>query len=127
MARATSSTSSGAQSKSGNPCERLMAPHSAARRDISAKMLTPPAGSLLVSTGADDILVIIAREFRRPPCGYGTRPGGRPPGISPECTRRHASPGGSVLAGRVLFMPLLRLLVLALDIATVLVLPAMAI
>src|SRR5688500_9596972 len=46
MYRATVSTSSGAQSKSGNPCDRLIAPCSLARRVITAKMLTPVAGSL---------------------------------------------------------------------------------
>src|SRR5258705_4126734 len=46
MKRATASTSSGAQSKSGNPWERLMALCSSASLDIVAKMLTPVLGSL---------------------------------------------------------------------------------
>ena len=40
----SSAFSSGAQSKSGKPCDRLIAPHSAARRDITVKMVVPMAG-----------------------------------------------------------------------------------
>jgi hypothetical protein len=43
--RATSSTSSGAQSKSGKPCPMLMASSSTASCDITWKMLTPAEGS----------------------------------------------------------------------------------
>ena len=45
MCRATASTSAGSQSKSGNPCERLMAPCSLASRVMTEKMLTPVPGS----------------------------------------------------------------------------------
>src|SRR5262245_30131956 len=38
--------SSGAQLKSGNPCDRLMAPCSSAGRDIVVKIVTPVLGSL---------------------------------------------------------------------------------
>ena len=46
---AASSTSRGGGSKSGKPCERLIAPCSAARRDITVKMVVPTSGSLLSS------------------------------------------------------------------------------
>src|SRR4029453_1749602 len=45
MKRATDSISSGDVSKSGKPCDRLIAPTSLARRVMTAKMLTPPAGN----------------------------------------------------------------------------------
>ena len=46
----TRSTSSGRREKSGKPCERLMAPHSAASRDMTVKMVVPTSGRRL-STG----------------------------------------------------------------------------
>jgi hypothetical protein len=46
MCRATASTISAGGLNSGNPCERLMAPHSLASFVITAKMLTPLEGSL---------------------------------------------------------------------------------
>jgi hypothetical protein len=49
MYLATRSISSGDVSKSGKPCDRLIAPTSLARRVITAKMLTPPDGSLVRS------------------------------------------------------------------------------
>src|SRR4029078_11933958 len=45
MCRATASTSAGSQSKSGNPCDKLIAPVSAASCDITVKMVVPTAGS----------------------------------------------------------------------------------
>src|SRR5215213_10506499 len=39
-----SAVSAGAASKSGNPCERLIAPCSSARCDMTVKMLTPVDG-----------------------------------------------------------------------------------
>src|SRR3989338_3646976 len=57
MQRATASTSSGAQLKSGNPCPRLMAPCSSARRDITEKMVTPAAGSFDRTVRVDDTRV----------------------------------------------------------------------
>src|SRR5882762_2291947 len=46
MYRVTASISSGAQLKSGNPCDRLIAPCSSASRDIFVKIVTPVPGSL---------------------------------------------------------------------------------
>jgi hypothetical protein len=46
MCRATASTRAGSQSKSGKPCERLMAPVSAASFDITVKIVVPTFGSL---------------------------------------------------------------------------------
>src|SRR5262245_21064047 len=54
MCRATASISAGEVSNSGKPCERLMAPSSLAMRVITAKMLTPLAGSLDCSVRRDD-------------------------------------------------------------------------
>ncbi len=45
MCAATASTSAGSQSKSGKPCERLIASSSAASRDITVKIVVPTAGS----------------------------------------------------------------------------------
>src|SRR3954470_20219121 len=45
MCRATASTSAGSQSKSGNPCDRLIAPRSAASFDMTVKMVVPTFGS----------------------------------------------------------------------------------
>src|SRR5258705_9450628 len=45
MYRVTASISSGAQLKSGNPCDRLIAPCSRASRDIVVKIVTPVSGS----------------------------------------------------------------------------------
>jgi len=42
----SSARSSGAQSKSGNPCERLIAPCSCASRDMTVKIVVPTRGSL---------------------------------------------------------------------------------
>src|SRR5258705_9410915 len=42
----TASISSGAQLKSGTPCDRLIAPCSSASRDIFVKIVTPVPGSL---------------------------------------------------------------------------------
>ena len=51
MCRATASTSAGSQSKSGNPCERLTAPTSAASFDITVKMVVPTEGRAECSGG----------------------------------------------------------------------------
>src|SRR5689334_25340727 len=59
MKRATLSTSSGDVSKSGNPCERLIAPTSLARRVLTATMLTPPVGSFDRRVSSWDIHPII--------------------------------------------------------------------
>jgi hypothetical protein len=45
IAAVTASTSAGSQSKSGNPCDRLIAPCSLARRVMTEKMLMPTSGS----------------------------------------------------------------------------------
>src|SRR5687767_6614054 len=45
MCRATASTKAGSQSKSGNPCDRLMAPVSAASFDMTVKIVVPTEGS----------------------------------------------------------------------------------
>src|SRR5262249_19616271 len=50
MCRATASTSAGSQSKSGNPCDRLIAPRSAASFDMTVKIVVPTLGSLDAST-----------------------------------------------------------------------------
>src|SRR6185436_9145767 len=50
MYRATASTSAGSQSKSGNPCDRLIAPRSAASFDITVKIVVPTLGSFDVRT-----------------------------------------------------------------------------
>ena len=57
MALATASTSAGSQSKSGNPCDRLMAWCSLASRVITEKMLTPTSGSLEVTATAEVMTV----------------------------------------------------------------------
>ena len=49
IASAARSTSAGSQSKSGKPCDRLMAPWSVARRVMTVKMLVPVPGSFEVS------------------------------------------------------------------------------
>jgi hypothetical protein len=46
MCAATASTSAGSQSKSGKPCDRLIAPRSAASFDITVKIVVPTLGSL---------------------------------------------------------------------------------
>src|SRR5919107_1103687 len=48
MCRATASTSAGSQSKSGNPCDRLIAPRSVASFDMTVKMVVPTLGSFEV-------------------------------------------------------------------------------
>src|SRR6478672_2913172 len=45
MWRDTASTSAGSQSKSGKPCDRLMAPRSAASFDMTVKIVVPTLGS----------------------------------------------------------------------------------
>src|SRR3954452_221630 len=45
MCRATASTSAGSQSKSGNPCDKLIAPRSAASLDMTVKIVVPTLGS----------------------------------------------------------------------------------
>ncbi len=45
MWRETRSKSSGEAEKSGKPWDRLMAPHSAASRDITVKIVVPTPGS----------------------------------------------------------------------------------
>src|SRR3954470_19931234 len=45
MCRVTASTSAGSQSKSGNPCDRLIAPRSAASFDMTVKIVVPTLGS----------------------------------------------------------------------------------
>ncbi len=44
MCFATSSNSAGGAEKSGKPCDRLMAPCCAARRDMTLKMVVPTRG-----------------------------------------------------------------------------------
>src|SRR3954462_10345221 len=76
MWRATASTNAGSQSKSGNPCERLIAPVSAASFDITVKMVVPTLGSLDAkggTTGSELIFVFPAvsalrrvRSFEHP-------------------------------------------------------------
>src|SRR5262245_36291110 len=78
MARATASTSSGAQSKSGNPCDRLIAPCSAARRDITAKMLTPVDGSFEEMESVRTVMLCQPKRADKP----GALPGYQRP--SPE-------------------------------------------
>src|SRR6187402_1081250 len=74
MAWATASTSAGSQSKSGKPCDRLMALCSLARRVITEKMLTPMSGSLEVTETAEVIIRFLpflhAQAHRRPAAGY---------------------------------------------------------
>src|SRR5215203_1885244 len=66
---ATMSISSGDVSKSGKPCDRLIAPTSFARRVITAKMLTPPAGSFDRMACANDIesMIPVARATHASP------------------------------------------------------------
>jgi hypothetical protein len=45
MLSVTSSTSRGGGSKSGNPCDKLIAPHSCARRDMTVKIVVPTRGN----------------------------------------------------------------------------------
>ncbi len=44
MWRSIASNSAGSAWKSGKPCDRLIAPHSAAMRDITVKMVVPMCG-----------------------------------------------------------------------------------
>src|SRR5215203_951356 len=46
MCRVTASTSAGSQSKSGKPCDRLIAPRSAASFDMTVKIVVPTFGNL---------------------------------------------------------------------------------
>src|SRR5215831_12537408 len=45
MCLATASTSAGSQSKSGKPCDKLIAPRSAASFDMTVKIVVPTLGS----------------------------------------------------------------------------------
>src|SRR4029453_5292201 len=62
MKRATRSMSSGEVSKSGKPCDRLIAPTSFDSRVMTAKMLTPPAGSFDGIARAWDIVLYDSRS-----------------------------------------------------------------
>jgi hypothetical protein len=55
IASVTAFTSRGSQSKSGKPWPRLTAPFSAARPDITVKMVVPTAGSLVCRTGVRSV------------------------------------------------------------------------
>ena len=57
------SNSAGSAWKSGNPCDRLMAPHSAARRDMTVKMVVPTAGNL-ESTAREDAIIVVYNSER---------------------------------------------------------------
>src|SRR6476646_3067073 len=67
MCRAIASTSAGSQSKSGNPCDRLIASRSAASFDITVKIVVPTDGSFEVmvmglSRGACSMAVVSDTE-----------------------------------------------------------------
>ena len=75
MCRATASTSSGSQSKSGNPCDRLIAPTSAASCDITVKMVVPTDGSRDSQADHD---VIRSNTPARGSCGLSSQGKCRP-------------------------------------------------
>src|SRR5215510_5929268 len=100
MKRATDSISSGEVSKSGKPCERLIAPTSLDRRVMTAKMLTPPEGSFDGTARAWDIVSMIAPTSIRSRHTEGTRfahvPNRRD---RREAERRRGCPRGRAVRG----------------------------
>src|ERR1043166_7903593 len=77
MCFATASTSAGSQSKSGKPCERLIAPRSAASFDITVKIVVPTLGSLdLIDTAGhlSELFCSRLEHARLPVLAHGVPP-----------------------------------------------------
>jgi hypothetical protein len=62
IARQVASKSAGSAWKSGKPCDRLIAPQSAASFDMTVKMVVPTQGSLESMTTDDGCMAIRAKR-----------------------------------------------------------------